>query len=890
MSDRAERPAARGSMTSSDRDESPSPGHQSPSFQPQYPPAILDLINTFQGRVRLDSGPNTSRTERAAVQPSTVRPGPSSEAVATQSIELPLPESFEVPIMLDDPTHRPASDRMLSPGSSSIRLPVSLSPTSIPLPESPLPAETPPVTVPSPNTVSPTRGTSFASRFGQPGSSSSPAPWPEGAVPYSPERMLEAWLIRQQLLVGIPIDQLQPMTTPGRGRTHRTPPWIIITPEGAHIVAIPPARFHGVMQPIPRVPWLPAPSTALSPPPAPTLAAPIVPEVSTISATSTSSVVSRAAAERNRNMRSALEMHHRLAISRLAESVSSARINPHAASPTLSVPSGPTIDLPPREAEVRLRSPGPVPSSLSPVVLNPTLAVRSVSSGSSTMRNPRSVRPRAPSPELPASSVPPGVLTPRMTLRTTPASSTMRDPRPRPTILHASAPTSSISSAPLFAVLNPRLAARRPPGFSLSASRDPRPRLTHCRLTNTAIFSGHLLTYPPRPSTPRPAPINPARGSSRTPDAGSRGGVNQTDNASRERSTPAGDIPLQVTRAVSDDASNIHRQTPFGGGDGCWAPIPTLDLLDNEIGKDGVLPGDTQTPEEISTSQVKWFPCRPPTNPYFSVHSRVVWSISNHPMEPLFMEVLTDNLGVLGLNPAGEGLTLNLFPRDGSDRKNFFASNPEFAEKALPSPNEDAIGDSSFSLGDPLVRIFEIFALIADHLTGADLESLAITSTGLRKFVWGYMTSWFLEDHAPQTRTEMQVFLFQSHETQRNSRKHTPSPHWIGWHRWEEPIPIAYPWTTWEVRCLLSSGIDFVQYPVYCPVRFAHINFNSFAPSSIQRWELVPLDILTNDEYARRQLDSSHTLEVYEAPGVNDSLYRANEMQQFLSEQCALPN
>jgi hypothetical protein len=259
-------------------------------------------------------------------------------------------------------------------------------------------------------------------------------------------------------------------------------------------------------------------------------------------------------------------------------------------------------------------------------------------------------------------------------------------------------------------------------------------------------------------------------------------------------------------------------------------------------------------------------------------------------MEPLFMEVLTDNLGVLGLNPAGEGLTLNLFPRDGSDRKNFFASNPEFAEKALPSPNEDAIGDSSFSLGDPLVRIFEIFALIADHLTGADLESLAITSTGLRKFVWGYMTSWFLEDHAPQTRTEMQVFLFQSHETQRNSRKHTPSPHWIGWHRWEEPIPIAYPWTTWEVRCLLGSGIDFVQYPVYYPVRFAHINFNSFAPSSIQRWGLVPLDILTNDEYARRQLDSSHTLEVYEAPGVNDSLYRANEMQQFLSEQCALPN
>ncbi|KAJ6097242.1 hypothetical protein N7499_001616 [Penicillium canescens] len=857
MSDRAERPAAQGSMTGSDRDESPSPGHQSPSFQPQNPPVILDPINTFQGRMRLDSGPITPRTERAAVEPSTVRPGPNPEAVATQSIELLLPESFEVPIMLDDPMYRAASDRVLPPVS-------------------PLPAENPSVTVPNPNTVSPTRGTSFASRFGQPGSSSSPAPWPEGAVPYSPERMLEAWLVRQQLLVGIPIDQLQPMTTPGRGRTHRTPPWIIITPEGAHIVAIPPARFHGVMQPIPRVPWLPAPSTALSPPPAaPTLAAPIAPEVSTLSATSTSSAVPSAAAERNRDMRSVLEMHHRLAISRLAESVSSARINPHAASPTLSVPSGPTIDPPPREAEVRLRLPSPVASSLSPVVSNPTLAVRSISSDSATMRNPRPVRPRTPSPELPASSVPPGVLTPRMTLRTTPDSSTVRDPRPRPTILHASAPTSSISSAPLFAVSNPRLAARRPPGFSLPASRDPRPRLTHCRLTNTAIFSGRLFTYPPRPSTPRPPPINPARGSSRRPDAGSMGGVNQADNASREGSTPAGDIPLQVTRAVSDEASNFHRQTPFGGGDGCWAPFPTFDLLDNEIGKDGVFPEDTQTPEEISTSQVRCFPCRPPTNPYFSLHSRLVRSISNHPIEPLFMGVLTDNLGVLGLNPAGEGFILNLFPRDGPDRKTFFASIPEFAEKALPSPNEDAMGDSSFSLGDPFVGIFEILALIAGHLTRADLETLAITSTGLRKFVWRHMFS--------------EVFLLQSHETQRNPRKHTPSPHWTGWHRWEEPIPIAYPWITWEVRCLMSSGIDFVQYPVYYPVRFAHINLNSFAPSPIQRWGLIPLDILTNDEYTHRQLDSSLTLEVYEAPDVNDSLYRADEMQQFLGEQCALP-
>jgi hypothetical protein len=85
--------------------------------------------------------------------------------------------------------------------------------------------------------------------------------------------------------------------------------------------------------------------------------------------------------------------------------------------------------------------------------------------------------------------------------------------------------------------------------------------------------------------------------------------------------------------------------------------------------------------------------------------------------------------------------------------------------------------------------------------------------------------------------------------------------------------------STIKVRCLLSSGIDFVQYPVYYPDRFAHINLNSFAPSPIQCWGLVPLDILTNDEYARRQLDSSLTLEVYRAPDVNDSLHRAEEME-----------
>ncbi|KGO77340.1 hypothetical protein PITC_055250 [Penicillium italicum] len=83
-----------------------------------------------------------------------------------------------------------------------------------------------------------------------------PAPFPEGATPYAPERILQAWLIRQQLIAGIRPENIQPMAVP-RGRQHRTPPYIVLNESGAHIIRIEPATFEGAMLPLPTLPWLP---------------------------------------------------------------------------------------------------------------------------------------------------------------------------------------------------------------------------------------------------------------------------------------------------------------------------------------------------------------------------------------------------------------------------------------------------------------------------------------------------------------------------------------------------------------------------------------------------------------------------------------------------------
>ncbi|KAJ5462728.1 hypothetical protein N7475_007672 [Penicillium sp. IBT 31633x] len=98
--------------------------------------------------------------------------------------------------------------------------------------------------------------------------SSQSSPFPAPAIPYSPERMLQAWLIRQQLLVGIRPENLQPMASPRRLR-HRTPPWIILNQTGAYIMRIGPARFEGVMLPMRSLPLIQQHANRDSSPPPP---------------------------------------------------------------------------------------------------------------------------------------------------------------------------------------------------------------------------------------------------------------------------------------------------------------------------------------------------------------------------------------------------------------------------------------------------------------------------------------------------------------------------------------------------------------------------------------------------------------------------------------------
>ncbi|CAG8900279.1 unnamed protein product [Penicillium egyptiacum] len=83
-----------------------------------------------------------------------------------------------------------------------------------------------------------------------------PAPFPEDAIHYDSERILQAWLIRQQLIAGVRPEDIQPMAQ-SEGRRHRTPPYILLNDSGAHIIRVDPARFEGAMLPLPALPWLP---------------------------------------------------------------------------------------------------------------------------------------------------------------------------------------------------------------------------------------------------------------------------------------------------------------------------------------------------------------------------------------------------------------------------------------------------------------------------------------------------------------------------------------------------------------------------------------------------------------------------------------------------------
>ncbi|KAJ5941534.1 hypothetical protein N7516_001702 [Penicillium verrucosum] len=153
----------------------------------------------------------------------------------------PIPHvHFETP----DPTDTAARDhshhhRPPSPYPTASRVESSSAPN--PMPPTAMPAREPP------------RYTDWGNpdRF-----SFGPAPFPEGVTPYSRERIMQAWLIRQQLIAGIRPDDLEPMSVP-LGRRHRTPPYMILNDSGAHIVRIEPAAFEGTMLPLPVLPWLP---------------------------------------------------------------------------------------------------------------------------------------------------------------------------------------------------------------------------------------------------------------------------------------------------------------------------------------------------------------------------------------------------------------------------------------------------------------------------------------------------------------------------------------------------------------------------------------------------------------------------------------------------------
>lgn len=85
----------------------------------------------------------------------------------------------------------------------------------------------------------------------------------------TPRQNLQAFLIQQQLLAGIPVDRLEPMNGPGsrqaispQGALGRfnTPPAMTVTPNATFIPHIPPAQFLGGVAPLPIHESLPNPS------------------------------------------------------------------------------------------------------------------------------------------------------------------------------------------------------------------------------------------------------------------------------------------------------------------------------------------------------------------------------------------------------------------------------------------------------------------------------------------------------------------------------------------------------------------------------------------------------------------------------------------------------
>lgn len=86
---------------------------------------------------------------------------------------------------------------------------------------------------------------------------------PSSPVYYAGDDGLQAYLIRQQICAGIPLDQIEPMNGPGARRRARMetrgPVFVEISDRGANVPMIPPARFNGTLRPLPLHPWLPYP-------------------------------------------------------------------------------------------------------------------------------------------------------------------------------------------------------------------------------------------------------------------------------------------------------------------------------------------------------------------------------------------------------------------------------------------------------------------------------------------------------------------------------------------------------------------------------------------------------------------------------------------------------
>ena len=71
-------------------------------------------------------------------------------------------------------------------------------------------------------------------------------------------KLIQAWPLRQKILVGIPIDQLRPIKSSTSPQNHRVPPWLALTEQGVLVRNQPPIQIDGTMTPISQAQWHPS--------------------------------------------------------------------------------------------------------------------------------------------------------------------------------------------------------------------------------------------------------------------------------------------------------------------------------------------------------------------------------------------------------------------------------------------------------------------------------------------------------------------------------------------------------------------------------------------------------------------------------------------------------